>query len=130
MNSKFDFGDLVLNGTYNTTGYLGKSWLKIPLDSEGDKDFQVTLLDTVLRMRITVDAASACADPDARDIMITELDIPFEFDDVFIKFENLDEVFEKIIEGIIRYVLKTQNKELVTVLRGFLSKNMFGVLCL
>ena len=117
----------MLNGTYNTTGHLGKSWLQIPLDSDGDKLFQVTLLNAVLETQMTVDAAPACDQDD--NIKITDLKIPLLYDGVSIQFENLDQAFEAVIEGIVKFILDTQTSDLVTVLTSFLTKSMQGIMC-
>ena len=60
--SRFVLGDLMMNGTYNTSGYLGRSWLQLPLDSEGDKLFGVTLLNAVLMTKINIDEAACQED--------------------------------------------------------------------
>ena len=103
--SIFVLGDLMMNGTYNTSGYLGKSWLQLPLDSEGDKLFEVTLLNAVLMTKIKVDAEADCQD--RRRARITELSLPLLYDGVSTKFENLDQVFETVIEGIMIFILES-----------------------
>ena len=120
--SRFVLGDLMMNGTYNTSGYLGKSWLQLPLDSEGDKLFEVTLLNAVLMTKIKVDAEAACQD--RRRARITELSLPLLYDGVSTKFENLDQVFETVIEGIMIFILESQNMDLVTALQSFLSTSI------
>ena len=72
-------------------------------------------------------AAPACGQDES--VKITDLGLPLLFDGVSIKFENLDEAFESILEGIILFVVETQNSELVTALQSFLTKNIFGILC-
>ena len=89
----------MINGSYNTSGYLGKSWLQLPLDSKGDKLFEVTLLNAVLTTKIKIDAEAVCQD--RRRARITDLSLPLLYDGVSTKFENLDQVFETVIEGII-----------------------------
>ena len=123
--SRFVLGDLMMNGTYNTSGYLGKSWLQLPLDSEGDKLFEVTLLNAVLMTKIKVDAEAACQD--RRRARITELSLPLLYDGVSTKFENLDQVFETVIEGIMIFILESQNMDLATALQSFLSTSI--VIC-
>ena len=58
--SRFVLGDLMMNGTYNTSGYLGRSWLQLPLDRLGDKLFEVTLLNAVLITKININAEADC----------------------------------------------------------------------
>ena len=125
--SRFVLGDLMMNGTYNTSGYLGKSWLQLPLDSEGDKLFEVTLLNAVLMTKIKVDAEAACQD--RRRARITELSLPLLYDGVSTKFENLDQVFETVIEGIMIFILESQNMDLVSALQSFLSTSIGDALC-
>jgi hypothetical protein len=125
--SRFFLGDLMMNGTYNTSGYLGKSWLQLPLDSEGDKLFEVTLLNAVLMTKIKVDAEAACQD--RRRARITELSLPLLYDGVSTKFENLDQVFETVIEGIMIFILESQNMDLVSALQSFLSTSIGDALC-
>ena len=125
--SRFVLGDLMMNGTYNTSGYLGKSWLQLPFDSEGDKLFEVTLLNAVLMTKIKVDAEAACQD--RRRARITELSLPLLYDGVSTKFENLDQVFETVIEGIMIFILESQNMDLVSALQSFLSTSIGDALC-
>jgi hypothetical protein len=125
--SRFVLGDLMMNGTYNTSGYLGKSWLQLPLDSEGDKFFEVTLLNAVLMTKIKIDAEAACQD--RRQVRITELSLPLLYDGVSTKFENLDQVFETILEGIMIFILESQNMDFVTALQSFLSSSIGDAIC-
>ena len=121
--SRFVLGDLMMNGT---SGYIGKSWLQLPLDSEGDKLYDVTLLNAVLTTKINIDAEAACQD--RRRARITELNLPLLYDGVSTKFENLDQVFETVIEGIMIFILESQNMDLETALQSFLSTSI-GMLC-
>ena len=125
--SRFVLGDLMMNGTYNTSGYLGKSWLKLPMDSEGDKLFELTLLNAVLMTKINIDAEAACQD--RRRASIKELSLPLLYDGVSTKFENLDQVFETVIEGIMIFILESQNMDLVSALQSFLSTSIGDALC-
>ena len=123
ISSRIVLGDLMMNGTYNTSGNLGKSWLQLPLDSEGDKLFKVTLLNAVLMTKINIDTETAC--DDRRRVRITELSLPLRYDGVSTKFENLDQVFETVIEGI----MDSQNMDLVNALQSFLSTRIGDVIC-
>ena len=124
---KFGLGDLLVNGTYNTTGHLGTMWLQLPMDSDGDRLFQVTLMNAVLVPKINIDSEAAC-DPD-RNVRITEFNVPLLYDGVSSQFENLDTAFETIIQGIVIFILESQNIVFVSALHSLLSKTISNIMC-
>ena len=98
IGAKFGLGDLMVNGTYNTTGHLGTMWLQLPMDTQGDQLFQTTLLNATLVPQINIDAEAAC-DPE-KNLRITEFHIPLLYDSNS-NFDNFDTAFETIIQGIV-----------------------------
>ena len=124
---KFGLGDLMVNGTYNMTGYLGTMWLQLPMDSQGDQLFQSTLLNATLVPQINIDAEAAC-DPE-KNLRITEFHIPLLYDGVASDFDNLDTAFETIIQGIVIFLLESQNIVLESTLRSFLSNTISNIMC-
>ena len=124
---KFGLGDLMVNGTYNTTGHLGTEWLQLPMDSEGDQLFQLTLVNVTLMPQINIDAEAAC-DPE-KNVRITEFNIPLLYDSVASDFDNLDTAFETIIQGIVIFILESQNVVLESTLRSLLSNTISNIMC-
>ena len=116
-----------MTGIYNTTGHLGTVWLQLPVDSEGDQLFTTTVLNATLVPKITIDAEAAC-DPE-RTVRITEFNIPFLYDGVSSTFENLDSAFETVIQGIVIFILESQNIVVVNALRTLLSKTISSLMC-
>jgi hypothetical protein len=124
---KFGLGNLMVNGTYNMTGYLGTMWLQLPMDSQGDQLFQATLVNATLVPQINIDAEAAC-DPE-NNVRITEFNIPLLYNSVASNFENLDTAFETIIQGIVIFILESQNVVLESTLRSFLSNTISNIMC-
>ena len=85
------------------------------------------MLNAVLMTKIKIDAEAACED--SRRARITDLSLPLLYDGVSTKFENLDQVFETVIEGIMIFILESQNMDLVTALQSFLSSSIGDALC-
>jgi hypothetical protein len=124
---KLGLGDLMVNGTYNATGHLGTVWLQLPMDSEGDQLFQLTLVNATLMPQFNIDAEAAC-DPE-KNVRITEFNIPLLYDSVASNFENLDTAFETVIQGIVIFLLESQNIVLESTLRSLLSKTIINIMC-
>ena len=124
---KFAMDDLMMNGTYNATGHLGTFWLQLPMDSEGDRPFEATLLNASLVPKINIDAEAAC-DPE-RNARITTFNIPLLYDGVSSTFENLDPAFETVIQGIMIFILETQNIVLTTAIQSFLATTISNIMC-
>ena len=120
----------MVNGTYNTTGHLGTAWLQLPMDSEGDKLFEARLLNATLVPKMNIDAEADCdpEDPE-RNVRITDFNIPLLYDGVSSKFENLDAAFETIIQGIMIFVLESQNMVLEAALQRFLANSISNIMC-
>ena len=96
---EYMLGDLVMKGMYNATGHLGTMWMQIPFNSEGDKPFNITVNNARLVPKITVDAKAKC--DSGQNVRITEFTLPFLYDSVESKFDNLDTAFETIFQGIV-----------------------------
>ena len=105
--------------TFHSSGHLGTMWLQFPMDSQGDQLFQTTLLNATLVPQINIDAEAAC-DPE-KNFRITEFHIPILYDGVVSNFDNLDTAFETIIQGIVIFIVESQN---------ILLESTFGASCL
>ena len=116
-----------MKGMYNATGHLGTMWLQIPFDSDGDKPFNITVNSARLVPRITIDARAAC-DPE-QNLRITEFTLPLLYDSVDSEFDNLDSAFETIFQGIVIFILESQNIVFINAMRNFLSSALGNIMC-
>jgi len=127
ISAEYMLGDLVMKGMYNATGHLGTMWLQIPFDSDGDKPFNITVNSARLVPRITIDARAAC-DPE-QNLRITEFTLPLLYDSVDSEFDNLDSAFETIFQGIVIFILESQNIVFINAMRNFLSSALGNIMC-
>ena len=124
---EYMLGDLVMKGMYNATGHLGTMWMQIPFNSEGDKPFNITVNNARLVPKITVDTKATC--DSGQNVRITEFTLPFLYDSVESKFDNLDTAFETIFQGIVIFVLESQNILVINAIRNFLSSTLGDIMC-
>ena len=127
ISAEYMLGDLVMKGLYNATGHLGTMWMQIPFNSDGDKPFNITVNNARLVPKITIDAKAAC-DPE-QNLRITEFTLPFLYDSVESAFENLDSAFETIFQGIVIFILESQNIIVINAMRNFLSSTLGNIMC-
>ena len=124
---RLGLGDLTIDGLYNSTGHLGTVWLQIPLDSKGDKPFKTVLRNATLVPQITLNAQAAC-DPEG-SLRITDFNVPLLYGGVVSKFDNLDQAWETIIQGLLIFIIESQNMIFVGALRGFLASTISNIMC-
>ena len=121
------FDDVVISGLYNSTGHIGTVWLQVPVDSLGDKMFNVTLHNFTIALNLKIDVEASC-DSD-RDVKITEFQIPMLYDSVEPSFEDMDDTFETVLQGIVVVVIEGQNILAVTALKNIVSTYLDNIFC-
>merc|ERR1712110_664127 len=123
------FGDLVISGLYNSTGHIGTVWLQVPVDSLGDKTFNVTLHNFRISLSLNIDAEAECHKDQVRDVKITGFQIPMLYDAIEPSFEGMDDAFEAAVQGIVVVVLESQNILAVTAIKNIVSTYLDNIFC-
>lgn len=125
IQAEFRLDDLMANGTYNVTGWLGWSWVQV--DSEGPQPFQIHMLNTTLSPQVKVDAVADC--DEEGNAKVTELNIPLKYDSLDFDMENLDDAFKIVLQGILVLVIEAQNMLAVAALRGMIASSIGSLMC-
>lgn len=61
--------------------------------------------------------------------MITNIGVPFTYDDFSVKFDNLGLTYNNIINTLLMYVIKAQEKDIVTLTKSMIKKYVNSLLC-
>jgi hypothetical protein len=63
------------------------------------------------------------------DVLITEIEIPFNYDDISINFANLGYGYNAVINGLSIFILKTQEELLVSFLKDSIKEQVNSLIC-
>ena len=130
MKAVFSFDKLSANGTYNLNGTLG-GWFGTSFTSDGDRSFDVDIVNATITPRLVLDtrdeSKSGCGKNG--DVLITDLEIPFNYDDISINFDNLGYGYNAVINGLSIFILKTQEEALVTFLKDSIKEHVSSMIC-
>ena len=125
IEADFRVDSLSGHGLYNVTGWLG--WSGMTLDSGGDQAWQARLVNCSLVVKVVMDSEAECdLDNDAK---ITALDIPLLYETIEFDFNNLDESFDTVIQGILVMMVKNQNRLVVTTIKNLIRKSVSSLMC-
>ena len=61
--------------------------------------------------------------------MITNIGVPFTYDDFSVKFDNLGLTYNNIINTLLMYVIKTQEKNIVALAKSMIKNYVNSLLC-
>jgi len=130
MKAVFSFDKLSANGTYNLNGTLG-GWFGTSFSSDGDRPFDVDIVNATITPRVKLDTTDEskfdCGENG--DVLITDIEIPFNYDDISINFANLGYGYNAVINGLSIFILKTQEEALVTFLKDFIKGQVNSLIC-
>ena len=129
MKAVFSFDKLSANGTYNLNGTLG-GWFGTSFTSDGDRPFFVDIVNATITPRVKLDTNDGyigCGENG--DVLITDIEIPFTYDDILINFDNLGSEYIAAINAFSSYILKTQEEVLVTFLKDTIKEQIHNLIC-
>jgi len=130
MKAVFSFDKLSANGTYNLNGTLG-GWFGTSFTSDGDRPFDVDIVNATITPRVKLDTTdeSVLDCGENGDVHITDIEIPFNYDDISINFDNLGYGYNAVINGLSIFILKTQEEALVTFLKESIKDQIHSLIC-
>jgi len=130
MKAVFSFDKLSANGTYNLNGTLG-GWFGTSFTSDGDRPFDVDIVNATITPRVKLDTTdeSEINCGENGDVLITDIEIPFNYDDISINFDNLGYGYNAVINGLSIFILKTQEEALVTFLKDTIKGQIHSLIC-
>ena len=130
MKAVFSFDKLSANGTYNLNGTLG-GWFGTSFTSDGDRPFDVDIVNATITPRVKLDTTdeSEINCGENGDVLITDIEIPFNYDDISINFDNLGYGYNAVINGLSIFILKTQEEALVTFLKDSIKGQIHSLIC-
>ena len=95
--------------------------------SLGDKRFNVTLYNFTIALNVRVDAEPECAED--RSVKITELEVPLLYSALEPSFDGLEPAFESVLQGVLTFVIESQNIMLVAALKTFIVQYLNNIFC-
>jgi len=130
MKAVFSFDMLSANGTYNLDGTLG-GWFGTSFTSDGDRSFDVDIVNATITPRVRLDTTDESQFECGKngDVLITDIEIPFNYDDISINFANLGYGYNAVINGLSIFILKTQEEALVTFLKDSIKEHVNSLIC-
>lgn len=130
MKVVFSFDKLSANGTYNLNGTLG-GWFGTSFTSDGDQSFDVDIVNATITPRVMLDTTDESKFDCGKngDVLITEIEIPFNYDDISINFANLGYGYNAVINGLSIFILKTQEELLVSFLKDSIKEQVNSLIC-
>lgn len=130
MMAEFTIDSLVLGGTYNLNGSYG-GFFGSEFTSDGDQRFDISITNATLTPHLVLDTSdelkSACGKNG--DVLITELELPFVYDDISINFNNLGYGYNAVINGLSIFVMKTEEERLKQLARDFIKGAVNSLIC-
>merc|ERR1711915_68786 len=131
MKVEFHFDKLSVNGMYNLNGTLGGGWLGTSFTSDGDQRFDADIVNATIAPSIRLDtnneSNSWCNK--SGQVLITDIEIPFNYDDISINLDNLGYGYNAVINGLNIFIIKTQEDALVTYIRNFIKEQFNSFMC-
>ena len=130
MKVVFSFDKLSANGKYNLNGTFG-GWFGTSFTSGGDQIFDVDIVNATITPYLKLDTSDETNLDCGKngDVMITDLKIPFNYDDISINFANLGYGYNAVINGLSIFILKTQEEALVTFLKDSIRQQLSSLIC-
>jgi len=129
MKMVFKFEELLVNGSYTAEGSAG-FWSKI--DSEGVQQFFVLLENATVSPSVRLDVSDifrfGCGG-EAGSVLLTELEVPITYSDISINFNNLGAFYNSILNIGINILLKTQEKNVVAMVKDKIKEELNSLLC-
>jgi len=126
----FSFGKLTANGTYNLEGTLG-GWFGTSFTSGGDQSFDVDIVNATITPRIKLDTTDQSKIDCGKngDVLITDIELPFNYDDISINFDNLGYGYNAVINGLSIFILKTQEEAAVSLVKDIIKTHVKSLIC-
>ena len=126
----FKFDRLTMNGTYDLTGSLG-GWFGTSFTSEGARPFFAEIENATITARLRLDTSENLNMECDRvgDVLMTDIGIPFTYDDISINFDNLGYTYNTVINGMSIFILKTQEKNLLTYVKDQVKNTVNSLIC-
>ena len=126
----FKVDKLSVRGMYNLEGSLG-GWWGAAVNSNGDWPFAVDILNATLSPHISLDTSDTANNDcgNIGDVVVSELGIPFNYDDISINFENLGSGYNTLINGVSIFFLKTQEEKFVSVFKNTIKEKVHSIIC-
>jgi len=130
MKTEFRFDSLTANGTYNMNGTIGGSWFGTTITSDGDRTFNVDVTNATFTPKIVIDTSTSEAPCGKNgDVLITEIEFPFSYDDISIGFTNLGGFANAAINTLSIFALKTQEENLKETVRAYIKNTVNSIIC-
>ena len=127
----FQVDKLSVTGMYNLVGSVGGDWFGTSVNSNGDWPFSIDIVNATLSPQITVDTSEKANDECDKigDVVITNLGIPFNYEDISINFDNLGTGYNTLINGVSLFFLKTQEETLVSSFKRTIKEKVHSIIC-
>jgi len=129
MMIQFRFDSLAVNGTYNIDGSWG-GFFGSSFSSDGDRAFSVQITNATFTPRVAIDTSneeSPCGKNG--DVLITDIEFPFSYDDISIVFNNLGHGYNQLINTISIFILRTQEDTLTQFVKSSIKNYVNSLIC-
>ena len=105
--------------------------LFILVSYDGDRSFDVDIVNATITPRVILDTTDESKFDCGKngDVLITEIEIPFNYDDISINFANLGYGYNAVINGLSIFILKTQEEHLVSFLKDSIKEQVNSLIC-
>ena len=106
-------------------------WFGTSFTSDGDRSFDVDIVNATITPRVILDTTDESKFDCGKngDVLITEIEIPFNYDDISINFANLGYGYNAVINGLSIFILKTQEELLVSFLKDSIKEQVNSLIC-
>lgn len=128
MMVELTIDDLSVSGMYNLNGsYLG--WFGSSFTSGGDQKFDVSITNATLTPRVVLDTNDNSPCGESGDIMITNIELPFDYDDFSMSFDNLGYGVNTVLNGVSIFVMQTQQKNMENYAKETIKGFVHSLIC-
>jgi len=127
MMMAFKFDELVINGTYTSTGWVG--WSKI--DSEGIQEFEIKLTNATVSPTILVNSTEqnvfGCGE--GAGSVILDITLPITWSNLNVDFRNIGSMVNSILNIGAVALINTQEQNLVGMVKDQIKNEINSLIC-
>jgi len=126
--AEFTIDEMSVNGMYNLNGsYLG--WFGSSFTSGGDQKFEVSISNATLTPRVVLDTSDLSPCGEIGDVMITQMELPFDYDDFSISFDGLGYGLNTVLNGVSIFVMQTQQQNMENAVKETIKGYVHSLIC-
>jgi len=125
LDASFSLPELLANGTYNATGWMGFSWATV--DSMGAQPFNISVVNATASLKVTVDSSSPCSP--SSGARVTSLSLPLLYSSLQLAMDNIDDGFRFALQSLLEISIHAQMLVLEGALRGAIATYLGDLIC-